>query len=166
MNYEKSSNILGGLLKGFAGAVIILGFISGIIVGAGTYSVQWGVFFLYIVISLISGLFLASFGEIIILLQTSCDKQHEILLYLKENGSSLPAASASEIRKDAVEPEAHEPTVVSEVPDNSSSAVFPSRPANEIICPHCGLHQPADRNCCFKCGTPFIFDNERSNSHS
>lgn len=157
MNYVKSSNTFGGLLKGLAVIVIIIGFFAGMIAGSN----EGGIFFLYMIISLITGLFLASFGEIITLLQTSCDKQHEILMYLKGDDTSSPSAPASEIHEDTVAPESQDNSTPTDIP-KISSIEFPYRPEDTLICPKCRMMQSSSHDVCSHCGVPFIFLSETS----
>lgn len=35
---------------------------------------------------------------------------------------------------------------------------FASRTDETIACPHCGKRQRGDRNACYSCGTPFLYD--------
>ena len=186
MNYERSPSLLGGILKGLAGAVIIFGVLAGIIAGSERYGFQWGVFFLYVGISLTAGLFLASFAEIIFLLQTSCDKQHEILMYLKgktpvsdnntetsveqkENAQDLTAGStvvndAPKQNENAEPAEPPQPKAAAPAYDPTKTApevVIIEKPTeDEIICPHCGCHQQKDRKLCWKCGAVFQYAGE------
>lgn len=173
MNYKRSPSLLGGMLKGLAVAVIIIGVLAGIIAGSERYGFQWGVFFLYVRNSSVAGLFLASYAEIIFLLQTSCDKQHEILTYLKESKRDMTgnlttgATTVNDAPKQNENAEPAEPTQ----PKAAAPAYDPTKPVpdvvviekptgDEIICPHCGCHQKKDRKMCWKCGAVFQYAGE------
>ncbi len=173
MNYERSPSLLGGILKGLAGAVVIMGALAGILAGSERYGFQWGVFFLYVGISLVAGLFLASFAEIIFLLQTACDKQHEILTYLKESKRDMTGnlTAGSTVVNDAPKQNENAEPAEPTQPKAAAPAYDPTKTApevviiekptgDEIICPHCGYHQKKDRELCWKCGAVFQYAGE------
>lgn len=37
---------------------------------------------------------------------------------------------------------------------------FAARTSETIECPHCGKRQRGDRDACYSCGTPFLYDHE------
>lgn len=41
-----------------------------------------------------------------------------------------------------------------------TAAVFSSRALGTVACPHCGRKQQSDRDRCYNCGTPFVYENE------
>lgn len=45
-------------------------------------------------------------------------------------------------------------------PDNSEPVTFPARTEEPIACPRCGRKQKGNRNACYACSTPFLYENE------
>lgn len=44
--------------------------------------------------------------------------------------------------------------------NNSEPATFPTRTEETVTCPYCGRKQKGNRNACYSCGTPFLYENE------
>ena len=45
--------------------------------------------------------------------------------------------------------------------DAAAPAVFRSRALELVICPKCGRRQQSCRDCCYNCGTPFLYQDEQ-----
>lgn len=47
-------------------------------------------------------------------------------------------------------------------PPPGEPARFPARTLETVACPRCGRRQRGDRNFCYACGLPFLYENEES----
>ena len=57
-------------------------------------------------------------------------------------------------------PEEEENTVPAEPQPVGEPVSFPSRTEESISCPCCGRKQKGNRNACYSCGTPFLYETE------
>ena len=46
------------------------------------------------------------------------------------------------------------------IPSSKEPVTFPSRTEETILCPRCGRKQKGNRNACYSCGTPFLYEAE------
>ena len=57
-------------------------------------------------------------------------------------------------------PEEEENTVPAEPQPVGEPVTFSSRTEESIACPRCGRKQKGNRNACYACSTPFLYENE------
>ena len=69
--------------------------------------------------------------------------------YLSEKGILPPLPEAAEESANSADPASV-----------GEPVTFPSRTEETILCPRCGRKQKGNRNACYSCGTPFLYEAE------
>lgn len=167
MKCKKSSNSLGDTLQEVAILFIIVGCIASFVFGSVIDSdFSWGTFVIGVICTLITALFIRAFGEVLILLQTSCDQQYEILMHLKgetpvsDNNTETSVEQKENTQDLTVDSADMEETLVTEVEDEDG-VEFAFRPDDTLTCPRCHIMQSASHDACSHCGVTFVFRSEQ-----
>ena len=93
-------------------------------------------------------------------------RHREEIEALKRRIAELEAArkeaepEATEVRK-VQDVQAVQPESANGEKDAMAPAVFRSRALEIVECPKCGRRQQSCRDCCYNCGTPFLYQDEQ-----
>lgn len=152
--YTISPNKMKGVETGIPNCLVVLaiiifigGFIGGISLGKqlGGYDFSWGVALLIWLSALLEGSLLLALREILIVMHIHQAQDYTV---------TLPAAEAPAMESTSATPQ---PQQQPQHPSEPKPAVQPEATPREgyILCPVCGMEQPAKRELCWKCGARF-----------
>ena len=149
------------ILKVFSVIIFIGGFIGGIVLGkqlAGVHNLfvtrysdevdfSWGIALLIWLSALLEGSLLLALREVLIVMHIHQAQDYTV---------TLPAAEAPAMESTSATPQP-QPQQQPQHPSEPKPAVQPEATPREgyILCPVCGMEQPAKRELCWKCGARF-----------
>ena len=160
-----AENSVASAIRILAWVTIIGGLILGFFLGKGPYDNEFSftIAVIYWAVSIVTGIMLMGFSEIIRLLQQNAEKEYKIYCKKLDISQSLCETKVKNAAQ-VLDGSNIKNTAEQNVPSFNQAEKevhFATRPADTLVCPLCNSKQYANRSVCFDCGARFIFDDEK-----